>query len=467
MRGHAQTQVALRDGLLVSVYPRPAEFTAGDSPGGMAKVPPCQRRSTLSAAIEDVHPRHDSVLNSHFNELGVKTTLAGGLITGCASAPPSTKNKRKTGTPSPHQACSCPCDDRLRHRTRKASSSLEPSSHTPATMTSQAAEKDQSTGLDNCSRSLVHTPVMTSIAYRSELVVVTDSQLGGWTTDFGDDLARGVCPACGDVTVAELRQEAVEMAAGTQSRPGFTRLFECNCGQNHRDGQVDQRKCGRYWLVRVMPSGSTPPLVPADDSSLLAPASALQASATSEQSQVKAAAEKWIAGITALFSVFGISGLVVGKDAVSGLEPSGKVAIGIALGAGCIAAACAIFASYRAAYGWPKVVNLRDDVKLREWFDKRQGYTRTAATSLRYAVLCAGISLAALLAAVGFVWFWPSSPAVPLVTITLVDGSTICGELVSSLNDGHIKIQLSSQSIRNPPIAKIVKIVNSVSCATS
>ena len=50
VRGHAQTQVALRDGLLISVYPRPAEFTAGDSPGGMAKVPPYQRRSTLSAA---------------------------------------------------------------------------------------------------------------------------------------------------------------------------------------------------------------------------------------------------------------------------------------------------------------------------------------------------------------------------------------------------------------------------------
>jgi ADP-ribosyl-[dinitrogen reductase] hydrolase len=31
-----QTQVALRDGLLVGVYPRLAEFTAGDNPGGMA-----------------------------------------------------------------------------------------------------------------------------------------------------------------------------------------------------------------------------------------------------------------------------------------------------------------------------------------------------------------------------------------------------------------------------------------------
>ena len=38
MHGHAQTQVALRNLLLVSVYPRPAQFTAGDSIRGMAKV---------------------------------------------------------------------------------------------------------------------------------------------------------------------------------------------------------------------------------------------------------------------------------------------------------------------------------------------------------------------------------------------------------------------------------------------
>jgi hypothetical protein len=52
VRGHAQTQVALhlRGGLFVSVYRRPAESTAGVTSGDMAKVPPCQRRSTLSAA---------------------------------------------------------------------------------------------------------------------------------------------------------------------------------------------------------------------------------------------------------------------------------------------------------------------------------------------------------------------------------------------------------------------------------
>ena len=44
VRGHAQTQVAIRDGLLVRVGPRPAEFTAGNSPRDMAKVPPCQLR---------------------------------------------------------------------------------------------------------------------------------------------------------------------------------------------------------------------------------------------------------------------------------------------------------------------------------------------------------------------------------------------------------------------------------------
>jgi len=45
--GHAQTQIALYGGLLVRVYPRPAEPTASD------RVPLCQQRSTVSAEADD------------------------------------------------------------------------------------------------------------------------------------------------------------------------------------------------------------------------------------------------------------------------------------------------------------------------------------------------------------------------------------------------------------------------------
>ncbi len=49
MRGTRRPRLLSATGFsLASLLDR--ELAAGDSPGGMAKVPPCQRRSTLSAA---------------------------------------------------------------------------------------------------------------------------------------------------------------------------------------------------------------------------------------------------------------------------------------------------------------------------------------------------------------------------------------------------------------------------------
>ena len=53
----SKTQVALRNGLPAGLRPRPPEFTAADRLRGTAKVLPGLRRSTLSAADADVHPR--------------------------------------------------------------------------------------------------------------------------------------------------------------------------------------------------------------------------------------------------------------------------------------------------------------------------------------------------------------------------------------------------------------------------
>ena len=50
MRGTRRLKLLSVTSFSLGVYPRPAEFTARDSPGGMVKVTPCQRRLTLSAA---------------------------------------------------------------------------------------------------------------------------------------------------------------------------------------------------------------------------------------------------------------------------------------------------------------------------------------------------------------------------------------------------------------------------------
>ena len=199
-----------------------------------------------------------------------------------------------------------------------------------------------------------------------------------------------------------------------------------------------------------------PPVVAADDYSLLAAATALsqdepkqagdnEPTASKEQSQIQASAEKWIAGVTALFGLFGLGGLVVGKDTVASLGPTGKILTGVALLVAVGLAAMAVVFSYRAAYGWPKVVNLEEDQALAAWYKKRQGYAGRAATFLRVSVWFAGGALAALLTAVGFVWYLPgSTPITPLVQLTLSNGTHPCGELVNSSTNGHLTIQPSS-----------------------
>ena len=251
---------------------------------------------------------------------------------------------------------------------------------------------------------------------------------------------------------------------------GFTRLFQCKCGQTHIDGSVARKNCGRRWLVKVRPEGVLPPVVAADDHSLLAAATALsqdepKQSGVKEQSQIKASAEKWIAGVTALFGLFGLGGLVVGKDTVASLGLRGKIFTGVALLVAVGLAATAVVLAYRAAYGWPKVVNLREDRALAEWYEKRQGYAGKAATFLRGSVWFAVGALAALLAAVAFVWYMPgSTPPMPLVQMTFTNGTHPCGDLVNSSADGQLTFQLSDGTTTSERAAELIKSVGVTSC---
>ena len=316
---------------------------------------------------------------------------------------------------------------------------------------------------------------MPAIPYRNELVVITNDEMIGWQVNYGADSATGPCPACRDTTEASFATEAVsmEMLRPDDTRPrGFTRLFQCNCGVEHLDGSVIHPKCGRRWLVEIMPEGTEPPVVAARDYSLLAAATALsedkpKKDAAQEQSLIKASAEKWIAGVTALFSLFGLSGLIVAKDTVASLGTLGKVLTGVALLAAIALAAAAIVLSYRAAYGWPKVVDLRQDDALRKWFEDRQAYASRAAGFLQQSVVLALGALAALLLAVAFVWFLPGSGTPePLVKMTLTDGSSACGKLVNSSADAHLRIQAPSGTIQDVPAAEVVRSVGVTSCTS-
>lgn len=320
----------------------------------------------------------------------------------------------------------------------------------------------------------MHNFAMPGIPFRNELIIITDAQVANWQVNYANDSAGGPCPSCGDRTVATFVSEAVSMEAvqgGAALPQGFTRFFQCACGGTHMDGSVSRNNCGRAWLVKVMPEGVLPPVHAADDYSLLAAATALsqdepKQDAVKEQSLIKRSAEKWIAGVTALFGLFGLGGLVVGKDTVASLQLPGRIATGVALLVAVGLAATAVILSYRAAYGWPKVVDLREDKKLSDWYAARQGYASRAANFLKLSVCFAGGALVALLAAVAFVWYMPGSTPTPLVKVTFTDGSSACGQLINSSADGHITVQASDGAILDRPVAELVKSVGVTACSS-
>ena len=159
--------------------------------------------------------------------------------------------------------------------------------------------------------------------------------------------------------------------------------------------------CGRWWLATVFPQGHTPRIVPQAEETLLGAARAFAEDRPLQEAAVRATAEKWIAGVTALFGPSGLAGIVTVKDAVAGVDQTTKIVAGALLLVVIIGAAAALFETYRAAYGFPKTVDVMDNQQLREWFADRQQNTRKTVGLWRRGVLSALVALVALIASVG------------------------------------------------------------------
>ncbi|MDX3135754.1 hypothetical protein PV367_39520 [Streptomyces europaeiscabiei] len=175
---------------------------------------------------------------------------------------------------------------------------------------------------------------------------------------------------------------------------------------------------------------------------MLKAAKAAQAAMADEEPRVRASAEKWIGAVTALIGLFGLSGLLVGKDSFTGMPTTARVLAAIAAGIAAAMAAVAVIHAYKAAYTWPEPTDISNDIKLEEWYNKRRDHARTAAGDLKTGVISALVSLAALAVAVGLLWFSPrDSPARPLVKVTRVDDSSVCGTLLDTQANRELRVR--------------------------
>jgi len=297
-------------------------------------------------------------------------------------------------------------------------------------------------------------------------VLPTREQLRDWSFSSregsSDLVAFGPCPTCDhDCTVRVVREIATEAAGAEADTSGppeekSTRKFPCTCSVPH-EGRPPAVSggCGRWFLAAIERRGTSWTLTGDVDESTLGALVALEQAASEEVSRVRTSAEKWLPGITALYGLFGLAGIALGKDAVSGLAPAGKAILALFIALGLASTVFAILSGYRAAFGWYEVVGVNTDEKLKDWYARRREAVLTAPKSLQKAIMAAVAALACLLIGVFVIWFWPAkSPAAPNVTLTYrpagsIEQATVCGRL-KGLAGGNYTIAVTSPSRSDP-----------------
>lgn len=129
---------------------------------------------------------------------------------------------------------------------------------------------------------------------------------------------------------------------------------------------------------------------------------------------VRARAEKWVGGITALTGLLATVLVVKGPDSVTALTTGSKAAVGALLAAGLLLLAYATYKAYTAAFGAPGDLveisaNPIDGLAVR-LTDARRTAATGALTGMRNAVTATFIAVGCVAGAVAVSWFAPTNP---------------------------------------------------------
>ena len=309
------------------------------------------------------------------------------------------------------------------------------------------------------------------ITYVAERTTIDAVHLQAWSASpAGTTLnLTGPCPACGHdaPNSVPLKVTALEAMTTLASRT-LTAALRCTCDQPHPDRPADiPRGCGRSWsIVATSAADGRVSLSAPADPTLVTAAEALRDAAPRQLGDLRSAAEKWIAGITALYGLFGLAGVVITRDSVAKLTTGWQIAIATSALVAAALAAWSIYWIYRAAYGWPKVRSVRDDDELRAWYAAQLAAPATSAALLQAGVRAAGASLAALTLAVGLLWFAPvAAPVTPLIRATLENGSQVCGTLLPATAGPAARIRSSADgTVAVIPLGQIARLTSVAVC---
>lgn len=287
---------------------------------------------------------------------------------------------------------------------------------------------------------------MAEFVYRAERVSVSGSQLAAWhATAVGSTLRlAGACPVCRHPVTAVVSPTGTALEGlSTAVGSALTVAVSCNCGHEHKGRSQDPIGCGRTWTVlAVTDAEGVIALQVADDPYLSDAAEAWRASRSNELERLRAAAEKWIGGVSALLGLLTVLGFGLGASQIRMLTFGGKLAIVIAVAVIMVSGGFAVLQAYRAAYGWPRTRTIANDAELLTWYAHHSDLPVLTATRLRMAAISASAAIVAVTVAVGLIWFLPeSTPSSSMFTVMLRDQSRLCGTLLDSQADGTIYLR--------------------------
>lgn len=129
---------------------------------------------------------------------------------------------------------------------------------------------------------------------------------------------------------------------------------------------------------------------------------------------VRARAQHWIGGISALSGVLGTVLIVKGRESFTQITLGWRITIGAALAVALILLALATYCSYRAAFGSPDALAEIDPVPLTGLHARLLEARRDAATNalqdLSNAIRAVFAAVSVITLGVGITWFAPSGP---------------------------------------------------------
>ncbi|MFV8165256.1 hypothetical protein ACNQVK_24725 [Mycobacterium sp. 134] len=301
-----------------------------------------------------------------------------------------------------------------------------------------------------------------TVEYRRDRVEPTPEALAGWGYNRNNDLAAGECLYCHHEMTWQVETSAVSMGSSEDAPDGVSVEMTCACATQHRATPEGKVGCGRYWAVRVLAEGNEPPIVPETDPTRMHLANQVASNTPLvQEGKVRAAAEKWVGAVTALLGLFGLSGIAFGKDVFTGLGPCARVVLAVALALAVLLSALSVLLIYKAAYGWPRSVDISTGLSLSKWNLKRRMAAASAAANLRAGVYLVLVSLLALSVGAGAVFSSGFHSRAALVEVTRVDDSQICGELLSNTDNGALRIRRADGSlevVKPDALAKIAVV---------